>query len=44
MPTATPPRPRTLLSALALLVLAGCMSQQQRVADKEDSLAAAGFV
>jgi len=36
--------PRIAILALLPLLPAGCMSQQQLVADKEDSLAAAGFI
>jgi hypothetical protein len=44
MPNTTRLRPFALLPVLAALAVAGCMSQQERVADKEDSLAAAGFI
>jgi hypothetical protein len=35
---------RAALLAVAMLALSACMTQQQVVADKEDKLAAAGFV
>ncbi len=37
-------RTRAALALLPLLALGACMTQQQLVSDKEDSLAAAGFV
>ena len=36
-------RPRSLIAAVAVLAVTGCVSPQQQIADHEDNLAAAGF-